>query len=132
MSTDLDSMEAATRATVETAHRAYMECAVWLATDDEGESLSGDYGTDDIEEGTRAAMLEDVAAFLTTAWDEGMDLSPLEPEQIGHDLFLTRNRHGAGFWDRGLGELGDKLTDIAHPYGDFGLYLADRGTLAGE
>ena len=24
----------------------------------------------------------------------------VNPEQLGHDLWLTRNRHGAGFWDR--------------------------------
>ena len=32
------------------------------------------------------------------------------PGQFGHDLALTRNGHGAGFWDRGLGEAGDTLT----------------------
>ena len=29
---------------------------------------------------------------------EGYDELPWE--QIGHDLWLTRNRHGTGFWDR--------------------------------
>lgn len=24
----------------------------------------------------------------------------LDPEQLGHDLWLTRNGHGTGFWDR--------------------------------
>ena len=28
----------------------------------------------------------------------------------GHDYWLTRNGHGAGYWDRDLGEVGDKLT----------------------
>lgn len=35
------------------------------------------------------------------------------PGQFGHDLALTRNGHGTGFWDRGLGEAGDVLTDWA-------------------
>lgn len=35
----------------------------------------------------------------------------------GHDLWLTRNRHGVGFWDRGLGEVGDVLTREAHAMG---------------
>jgi hypothetical protein len=30
-------------------------------------------------------------------------------EQAGIDFWLTRNRHGAGYWDRGLGITGDKL-----------------------
>jgi hypothetical protein len=38
-------------------------------------------------------------------------------EQFGHDFWLTRNRHGAGFWDRGLGSLGDALSELAHVAG---------------
>jgi hypothetical protein len=51
----------------------------------------------------------------------------LTPAQIGHDFWLTRNRHGAGFWDRGLGDLGDKLTAAAHTYGESNLYVGDDG-----
>lgn len=40
--------------------------------------------------------------LLTEEWTD---------EQIGHDLWLTRGGHGAGFWDRGLPN-GDKLTEI--------------------
>ena len=37
----------------------------------------------------------------------------------GHDFALTRNHHGAGFWDRGLPDtVGEDLTEIAHGYGD--------------
>jgi len=38
--------------------------------------------------------------------------------QFGHDLYLTRDHHGVGFWDRGLGELGDYLTSVAHALGE--------------
>ena len=31
---------------------------------------------------------------------------------IGHDLYLTIAGHGVGFWDRGLGDLGDKLSEV--------------------
>jgi len=40
--------------------------------------------------------------YLTEEWTD---------EQIGHDLWLTRGGHGAGFWDRDLPN-GDKLTEI--------------------
>ncbi len=40
--------------------------------------------------------------LLTEEWTD---------EQIGHDLWLTRQGHGAGFWDRGLPN-GDKLTEL--------------------
>ncbi len=39
------------------------------------------------------------------------------PERAGHDFLLTRNGHGAGFWDRGLGEVGDRLSEAAKVYG---------------
>ena len=35
----------------------------------------------------------------------------------GHDFALTRNGHGTGFWDRGLGEMGDMLSNECKPYG---------------
>ena len=38
-------------------------------------------------------------------------------ELAGHDFALTRNGHGTGFWDRGLGAIGDMLTDACKPYG---------------
>lgn len=39
--------------------------------------------------------------------------------QNGHDFWLTRNRRGAGFWDRGYpDEIGDALTEAAHAFGE--------------
>lgn len=35
----------------------------------------------------------------------------------GGDFYLTRNRHGAGFWDRGYGDIGDQLSEAAKAYG---------------
>jgi hypothetical protein len=34
----------------------------------------------------------------------------------GRDFWFTRCGHGVGFWDRGLGDLGDKLTEIAKKF----------------
>ena len=41
----------------------------------------------------------------------------LSAELAGHDFALTRNGHGTGFWDRGLGAIGDMLTEECEPYG---------------
>jgi len=32
--------------------------------------------------------------------DAVKDCGEYDPEQLGHDLWLTRNGHGVGFWDR--------------------------------
>ena len=40
-----------------------------------------------------------------------------DDEQNGHDFWLTRRRHGAGFWDRGYGDsVGEILTKIAQMF----------------
>ena len=48
----------------------------------------------------------------------------------GHDFWLTRNRHGAGFWDGDLPEdIGEPLTKAAHAFGECDLYTGDDGQL---
>ena len=39
-------------------------------------------------------------------------------EAAGHDFALTRNGHGAGFWDRGYGDVGTFLSDAARTFGE--------------
>ena len=48
----------------------------------------------------------------------------------GHDFWFTRNRHGAGFGDRGLGDVGDELTKIAQSFHQCGAFVYDNGQLA--
>lgn len=49
---------------------------------------------------------------------------------VAHNWALTRNRHGAGFWDGGWAEpWGRRLTDLAHASGEVSLYLGDDGLI---
>ena len=48
---------------------------------------------------------------------------------VGHDYLLTCEGHGAGFWDRGMGDLGEELTKAAHAEGSLDLYPGDDGLL---
>jgi hypothetical protein len=50
-------------------------------------------------------------------------------DYAGHDFWLTRNHHGCGFWDRGLGELGDQLTKASQQFDEIDLYVGDDGKL---
>ena len=45
-----------------------------------------------------------------------IDLRAYDPDQLGHDLWLTRNGHGAGFWDRDF-EHKDIFTAFARAQG---------------
>lgn len=49
------------------------------------------------------------------------------PDQAGHDFCLTRNRHGAGFWDGDYPTHGDVLTDASQKYAEVFLHLGDDG-----
>lgn len=111
---------------------AYLICALWSSTDnaDEqgGEPLDANYDISDIDPGTIAQTIEDCATFQAA---NAADLSMAgNAEQNGHDFWLTRNGHGAGFWDRGYGEVGRRLTDAAHAYGSVDLYISDDGKVA--
>lgn len=51
-------------------------------------------------------------------------------ELAGHDFWLTRNRHGAGFWDGDWIEPeAELLTQASHAFGEIDLYLGDDGKI---
>lgn len=62
------------------------------------------------------------AANLEAYQEAGHDL-----EHAGHDFWLTRNGHGVGFWDRGMGDLGEHLSKAAKVYGEVYVCLGDDG-----
>ena len=110
---------------IDTVLHHYIVCALWSSTDDDGDSLDY-YDIEDIDPDTLEAMRADIVDFVESN-KELLLSSGQSDEQIGHDFWLTRNRHGAGFWDRGLGEIGQKLTKACHVYGDVYLYVSDNG-----
>lgn len=60
--------------------------------------------------------------------DQAFGLVKDNLEQAGHDFWLTRNRHGAGFWDDGWPEDAEKtLTDLAHSFGEKWYHLDENG-----
>lgn len=99
----------------------FLETALWATgvSDRDGNCLGNldDYiDTDDLSPETLAQAVEDCDAFRESAGDL---LDDIDDSQAGHDFFLTREGHGAGFWDRGLGETGQRLTELSRPFGDF-------------
>jgi len=114
---------------LDTFTRAYLECAIWASTNIETEEpLDETHGVDDIALEALQSAIDDCADFRAANAD---DLAGLDEEQCGHDFWLTRNRHGAGFWDRGLGKVGDRLSEAARVYGSLDLMVGDDGKLYG-
>lgn len=115
-----DKEYSASGSEISLATDAALECLAWSTPDYEnplGECLDA-YGFE-WSERSREEMRALVDGFIEANSD---DLDGLDYEQIGHDFILTANRHGAGFWDRGLGERGERLTEMAHPYGEISAY----------
>ena len=105
--------------------KAFLECALWSSNDNSddlgGKPLDANYSIGDFEPKTLAELLKDCddfceanAELLEQAGDD---------EQNGHDFWLTRNGHGAGFWDRGYGDIGEQLSAACKPYGGVDLYV---------
>jgi len=51
------------------------------------------------------------------------------PDQAGHDFWLTRQGHGAGFWDGGWQNYGELLTSLSKAYGALELYEGEDGLI---
>ena len=101
--------------------QAYIACAHWL--------LPEEYKAIDIDRcGSKRKMAKDCRAFLADVAAAGCGWEGWTAEQAGHDFFLTRNGHGAGFWDRYWNETelaarGDALTKLCRPHGDTNEYV---------
>lgn len=120
----------------------YLAYALWAGLDwsmttendgieDNPENWAENYDTSDISKKAVDEARKLCAEFV------GANLADLEVYypgnahsygQWGHDLYLTRNGHGAGFWDRYSGldaeivAVGRRLSEAAKVYGEIDFY----------
>ena len=105
----------------------YLDCALWSSTGDDDQPLDA-LGVEAIAPETRAKMRRELTSFVLKN-QALLKASGLRDDQIGHDFWLTRNGHGAGFWDRDLGDIGDKLTEACKEFPQVDLYVGDDGKI---
>ena len=116
---------------------SYIETALWSSNDESdesgGEPLDKNYGPSDLAPETRRQMFLDAASFYKANFTKfGFDDVDY-PGKAGHDFWLTRNRHGAGFWDGDWPEpQASRLTDAAHAYGEYDLMVGDDNRIYGS
>lgn len=119
--------------------RAYIEAALWSSTDGDN-PLDKDHDWHDLAPDTLAEMRQDCAQFqelygqtIQAAIDTqevkcGPDFDAWG--HAGHDFWLTRCGHGAGFWDGDWPEpQGEHLSDAACKCGTVDLYVGDDGKI---
>ena len=108
--------------------RAYLECALWTSIDEDGAPLDATHDIYDFAPAILKAMYTDCETFVSDNLDA---LANWDARQAGHDFWLTRNGHGAGFWDRGM-PTGEVLTNAAEAYGERDLYVGDDSLIHQE
>lgn len=117
--------------------RSYLETALWstiamIAEDDCDSTYDAmGYTIDDFHPDAIAYAAADCEGFgdecdMYLQAEHGLQ-SDIEGN-AGHDFWLTRERHGAGFWD-GDWKYGDELTKVAHAYGSCDMYVDAEGLI---
>lgn len=114
----------------------YLICALWSSHDwqackDESENpppMDDRYDVGDVSISLYNQSVADCRSFVKMAEEQGIEWEQ-SWEQIGHDFWLTRNGHGAGFWDRGI-KHGDALTKLSKVFGSVDLWTSNGKVMA--
>src|SRR5450755_4057063 len=108
---------------------AYISAALWSSTDEStpegGGYMDEKYGPEDLAPETLEKMKADCDKFQA---ENAQDIDGRK-EQAGHDFWLTRCGHGAGFFDGDWPETGDRLTEACKGYHEINLYVGDDGRI---
>lgn len=105
----------------------YLITALWSSTDEStpegGEPMDKNYDIKSFSPEALAKAEADCKAFQEQNAD---DLAQCDIGTAGHDFWLTRNGHGAGFWDGDYEkEMGQRLTKSSKTFGECNLYIGD-------
>ena len=111
---------------------SYLGAALWSSNDESdesgGEPLDQNYGTEDIAEASIVKAINDCNSFIEA--NSGDLAKAGDDEQNGYDFWLTRNGHGAGFWDRGYDKgVGKRLSDASEAFGQLNPVVGDDGKI---
>lgn len=96
---------------------SYINAALWA------EELDDRFDIRDVVSEDRKKIKEEIEWFVDKLNKIGNTINRMTDDQLGHDLWLTRNGHGAGFFDRGYPEQDvETLTDLCDVLGSANLY----------
>lgn len=106
---------------------AFLTCAIWCETDTNDVPLDRNYSISDFDPHCMQKLLVDCEKFQK---DNEVDLASISPAEAGHDFWLTRGGHGAGFWDGDYEkEVGERLTESSKTFEEVNLYVGDDGKI---
>ena len=122
-------MSTVTDAQRQAFHHAFLTAMLWAGLDDNDTPLDQNRDISDIHPNTLAGLKDDCNDFIDRNQADllALDQNGYGFQQAGHDYLLSRNGHGAGFFDRDLGEVGDRLQEAAQASGQADAYVGDDG-----
>lgn len=101
--------------------RGYMEAFLWAGVyveNEEGEIQHLDLSDEDPDSIISTKLWVDLEEDCNNFYSQVFSFILDDPKGAGMDFFLTRNRHGAGFFDRGYpADVEKKLMEAAHAFG---------------
>ncbi|MBP7280327.1 MAG: hypothetical protein KBA66_02035 [Leptospiraceae bacterium] len=128
----------------------YLLCAIWTEEEQmsemEEKEIADFYGEseeitklvprnemniENFSDDSKIKAFEDIRKFLSIdGVQEAIEKQNIPNDMLGHDLWLTRNSHGAGFWDRGYDKkISNLLTNAALSLGRCEVEAGDEGWL---
>jgi hypothetical protein len=114
---------------------AYVNAALWSSGDPDAglEFLNEKYDSDDIHPDSIKKMQDDCEQFFSKVskyiTEENCNKEN-HWSQAGYDFWLTRNHHGAGFWDGDWKKsAAEQLTAASHTFSECDLYVGDDGKI---
>ncbi len=104
---------------LDTFTRAYVDAIIFTES---GPDNLRDKTLSDFSPSAVTKIQQDCAKFQS----ENAELIGSRYEDAGHDFWLTRNNHGAGFWDGGWpDDVDGKLSQAAEAFGTSEVYVGD-------
>lgn len=108
---------------------SYLETALWSSChykddDDCGEPFDSFCDINDLAEETIIESIKDLSDFMSQVMDAELSFEDMPSSYIGHNYWLNRVGHGAGFWDTDLND-GNKISDICKYNRVESCYLGD-------
>lgn len=112
----------------------YVVTMLWATSDDNDEPLENNYNINHVAPEAMLKIRKDCNLFFQQArrilnHPDNAKHAYDDFELAGHDFFLTRNGHGAGFWDGDWAYGKDELTAIAESFGPSEPYAGDDGLI---
>lgn len=116
---------------VDSFTKAYIECALWASTLDDGQPMDSRYNWTHLADETLAKMIADCGKFQKENARDLVNSQSDNAREAGHCFFLSRNGHGSGFFDleHFANDTRERLDKAARRFGECNLHVGDDGKI---